>query len=93
MGTDEGRNRPPINLATGCANPPSQPVQPGATGEASRRLPSTGGSPQRPLDVCAVRRRRFPVGASPTRRPLQPEATGAVMEVTKWLAFGVAGHV
>jgi hypothetical protein len=37
------------------------------------------------LYVCAVQRRRFPVGASPTRRPLQPEATGAVMEVTKWL--------
>jgi hypothetical protein len=32
-----------------------------------------------------VRRRRFPVGASPTRRTLQPEATGAVMEETKWL--------
>jgi len=28
---------------------------------------------------------RFPVGASPTRPTLQPEATGAVMEVTKWL--------
>ena len=41
--------------------------------------------PQCPLDVCAVTRRRFPVGASPTRQPLQPEATGAVMEVTKWL--------
>jgi hypothetical protein len=27
-------------------------------------------------------------------RSLQPEATGAVMEVTKWLKpFGVAGHV
>ena len=25
------------------------------------------------------------MGASPTRPPLQPEATGAVMEVTKWL--------
>src|SRR6202521_1926374 len=37
------------------------------------------------LRVCAVERRRFPVGASPTRQPLQPEATGAVMEVTKWL--------
>jgi hypothetical protein len=35
--------------------------------------------------VCAVTRRRFPVGASPTRRPLQPEAAGAAMEVTKWL--------
>ena len=38
-----------------------------------------------PLDVCAVTRRRFPVGASPTRQPLPPEATGAVVEVTKWL--------
>ena len=38
-----------------------------------------------PLLACAVKRRRFPVGASPTRQPLQPEATGAVMEVTKWL--------
>ena len=35
--------------------------------------------------VCAVRRRRFPVGERPTRRPLQPEAIGAVMELTKWL--------
>jgi hypothetical protein len=35
--------------------------------------------------VCAVKRWRFPVGASPTRQPLQPEATGAAMEVTKWL--------
>ena len=54
----------------------------------SRRM--TGGdlrliNPQCPLYVCAVRRRRFPVGASPTRQTLQPEATGAVMEVTKWL--------
>ena len=32
-----------------------------------------------------VERRRFAVGASPTRQPLQSEATGAVMEVTKWL--------
>ena len=38
-----------------------------------------------PLLACAVTRRRFPVGASPTRQPLQPEAIGAVMEVTKWL--------
>jgi hypothetical protein len=41
--------------------------------------------PECPLDVCAVTRRRFPVGASPTRQTLQPEATGALMEVTKWL--------
>ena len=25
------------------------------------------------------------MGVSPTRQPLQPEATGAVMEATKWL--------
>lgn len=37
------------------------------------------------LRVCAVKRRRFPVGASPTRQLLQPEATGATMEVTKSL--------
>jgi hypothetical protein len=37
------------------------------------------------LLACAVQRRRFPVGESPTRQPLQPEATGAAMEVTKWL--------
>src|SRR6202045_2161895 len=37
------------------------------------------------LLACAGKRRRFPVGASPTRQPLQPEATGAAMEVTKWL--------
>ena len=36
-----------------------------------------------PLLACTVTRRRFPVGASPTRQPLQPEAIGAVMEVTK----------
>src|SRR6266849_1969507 len=40
---------------------------------------------QCPQWVCAVTRRRFPVGASPTRQTLQPEATGAVMDVTKWL--------
>jgi hypothetical protein len=38
-----------------------------------------------PSRVCAVLRRRFPVGASPTRPSLRPEATGAVMEVAKWL--------
>ncbi len=36
------------------------------------------------------------MGARPTRPPLQPEATGAVMEVTKWLKpsvyFGIACH-
>src|SRR5437773_9376815 len=43
------------------------------------------GAAQCPFRVCAVQRRRFPVGASPTRQQLQPEAIGAVMEVTKWL--------
>jgi hypothetical protein len=38
-----------------------------------------------PSWMCAVTRRRFPVGANPTRQPLQPEAIGAVMEATKWL--------
>ena len=38
-----------------------------------------------PEVACAVRRRRFSVGANPTRQTLQPEATGAAMEVTKWL--------
>src|SRR5215472_4763561 len=37
------------------------------------------------LLACAVERRRFPVGARPTRQPLPLEAIGAVMEVTKWL--------
>jgi hypothetical protein len=32
-----------------------------------------------------VKRWRFPAGASPARQPLQPEATGAGMEVTKCL--------
>src|SRR5437879_10940499 len=44
----------------------------------------------RPFRVCAVQRRRFPVGANPTRQPLQPEATGAVMEETKWLKPSVS---
>src|SRR2546429_2575655 len=46
------------------------------------RCPATAKCPSW---VCAVQRRRFPVGANPTRQPLQPEAIGAVMEVTKWL--------
>ena len=40
---------------------------------------------ERLLLACAVVRRRFPVGESPTRPSLQPEATGATMEATKWL--------
>ena len=45
-----------------------------------------------PRDVAAVTRRRFPVGASPTRRPLQPEAAGAGMEATKCLKPSDNGH-
>src|SRR6185295_3198361 len=41
--------------------------------------------------ACAVQRQRFPVGESPTRQPLQPEAIGAVMEVTKWLKPSISG--
>jgi hypothetical protein len=64
-------------------------VQPtGARGE-SDCSPNSVGKPWKMLqttkDVCAVPRRRFPVGANPIRQPLQPEAIGAVMEVTKWL--------
>ena len=44
------------------------------------------------LPACAVQRRRFPVGANPTRQSLQPEAIGAVMEVTKWLKPSNSGH-
>ena len=52
--------------------------------EAQLRPPHKGGqTPDGRKRVCAVTRRRFPVGANPTRRPLQPEATGAAMEVTK----------
>jgi hypothetical protein len=42
-------------------------------------------SPHRQQRVCAVGRRRFPVGEIPTRQMLQPEATGATVEVTKRL--------
>src|ERR1700730_189590 len=35
-------------------------------------------------------KRRFPVGESPTRQSLQPEAIGAVMEVTKWLKTSIS---
>src|SRR5258708_14202795 len=45
----------------------------------------SGAVMKRPLRVCAVTRRRFPVGASPTRRPLQPETAGAAKEETNWL--------
>ena len=40
--------------------------------------------------MCAAERRRFPVCVSPTRQLLQPKATGAVMEETKWLKPSVS---
>ena len=48
--------------------------------------------PEGPPATCAVIRRRFPAGASPARRPLQPEATGAGMEATKCLKPSDSGH-
>jgi len=88
-----------IAVPFGCFGPLGQSLGPwfanytGYSGEAQPKICMRGlvqnlakvpggKCPQR---VCAVKRRRFPVGASPTRQPLQPEATGAVMEVTKWL--------
>ena len=50
------------------------------------------GSREGQESTCAVRRRRFPVGARPTRRTLQPEATGAGMEETKCLKPPDSGH-
>ncbi|WP_240975214.1 SDR family NAD(P)-dependent oxidoreductase [Paraburkholderia aromaticivorans] len=40
-------------------------------------------STHRPLLACAVQRRRFPSGCKPHRQLVQPEATGAIVEVTK----------
>ena len=47
-----------------------------------------------PLDVCAVTRRRFPVGASPTR-PTAPAGSNRSSHGGNEMAeaFGVAGHV
>src|SRR5437879_2406413 len=64
---------------------PKSPVS-SLLGNEANPQPCTSG----PLWVCAVQRRRFPVGANPTRQPLQPEATGAVMEETKWLKPSVS---
>ena len=46
-----------------------------------QRLHSFHRLPAQAVEACA----RLSEGASPTRQPLQPEAIGAVMEVTKWL--------
>ena len=65
-----------------------------AEADKSSHVPPSGETPTR-LSWCRCvaaagengqpTRRRFPVGASPTRKTLQPQAAGTVMEVTKWL--------
>src|SRR6266852_2649193 len=82
-----------INGSVRLASVPLPPLSHAVTAE--RCLASSFGFEPRPIApasgpqcrdwVCAVIRRRFPVGVRPTRQPLQPEATGAGMEVTKWL--------
>lgn len=55
------------------------PRKRGSTRMEKPRCPSS-------LSECAVQRRCFPAGVNPARPlSLRPEATGAVMEVTKWL--------
>jgi hypothetical protein len=53
----------------------------GAAGAWGQCAPAAGGA----AEGVRRERRRFPVGASPTRQVLQPEATGATVEVTKRL--------
>src|SRR5208282_5872859 len=48
--------------------------------------------PERPLSACAVKRRRFSSGCKAHPASLQPEATGAGMEVTKCLKPPDSGH-
>ena len=82
------RPEPPASTQLATAEPGSAPAPAARTGGVAASPASTfGRSASGDVRgwVCAVERRRFPVGASPTRRPLQPEAIGAVMEVTKWL--------
>ena len=62
---------------------PAQMVRPRRTGRGTSWVLAALFVVTGPVLACAVDRRRFPVGARPTRRTLQPEATGAAMEVTK----------
>src|SRR6266850_2991767 len=57
-----------------------------------RNLAARAGPDKGQESTCAVTRRRFPAGANPARRPLQPEATGAGMEATKCLKPPDSGH-
>src|SRR6516165_5156126 len=70
--------RPARAVSEGGGGIHHQPLEKGVTSVLPPR-------PRCLLWMCAVQNRRFPVGARPTRQPLQPEAIGAVMEVTKWL--------
>src|SRR5262247_787766 len=56
----------------------TSPSSPALANDRSPRAPSQGGA--------------YPAGAGPARRPLQPEATGAGMEVTKCLKPPDSGH-
>jgi hypothetical protein len=49
------------------------------------RFPPPLRPPQRPHYVCAVSKAALSSGCKAHWQPLQPEATEAVMEVTKWL--------
>src|SRR5450631_915804 len=89
--TDKPNLLPPRYIPT---LPTRLAVDPHATRGAPRRVARAAASLDgrvnwfvsgRPPRVCAVIRRRFPVGESPTRQMLQPEVVGVVMEVTKWL--------
>ena len=55
------------------------PLASGGCALENRHVSAAAMHTRSPVRVCAVERRRFPVGVSLTRQPLQPEATGAVM--------------
>src|SRR5713101_3916662 len=48
-------------------------------------MPSSDKRDEGPELACAVQRRRFPVGASPTRHPLQPESNRSSHGGNGWL--------
>ena len=66
-----------------------QQTQAGVNPRSNQKNPATAGFVDFGVSsngARGVRREKaFPVGANPTRQPLQPEATGAAMEGTKWL--------
>ena len=48
--------------------------------------------PERLESACAVKGGAFQWVRGPPGESLQPEAIGAVMEVTKWLKPSISGH-